>query len=113
AHLPVDEAAMARALCLREERTVGNDHCVSFEAKVLQLDPQRKQASLAGKKVRVERVLDGSLRVMWRGEAVPHQVGAHRPRQARQKQSLEARVAAHQEPYKPPASHPWRGPARS
>lgn len=111
AHQPVDAAALDRALCLREKRVVGRDHCVSFEGRVLQLDPGRGLPSLAGKRVLIEQVPDGSLRVMWKGQAVPHRQITQRPNQAGSKPTLQERVATHEEPYKPPKGHPWRGPA--
>ena len=107
----MDAAALDRALCLREKRVVGRDHCVSFEGRVLQLDPGRGLPSLAGKRVLIEQVPDGSLRVMWKGQAVPHRQITQRPNQAGSKPTLQERVATHEEPYKPPKGHPWRGPA--
>jgi len=113
AHQPVDEEALDRALCLREDRVVGRDHCVSYQGQILQLDPGRKLPSLAGKRVLVEQVLEGSLRVVWKGQAVEHGAVPQRPVQSDSQPTLSERIAAQAEPYKPPKNHPWRNPGQS
>lgn len=111
AHLPVDETALDRALCLRGQRVVGRDHCVSFGGRILQLDPGRGLPSLAGKRVLVEQLLNGALRVMWKGQAVSYEPVTARTKPPRSQAALPQRVAAQAGSYKPPKSHPWRARA--
>lgn len=107
-HLPVTKAALAMALCVREQRTVGQDQCVSWRNQAMQLKPGRKQPSLAGKQVTVREGLDGELRVLYRGQAVAWQAVKQPMRTAAAKPSLAERVAEHQAPWKPSATHPWQ-----
>lgn len=105
-HLPVTKAERAMALCVREQRTVGQDQCVSWRNQAMQLKPGRKQPSLAGKQVTVREGLDGELRVLYRSQTVAWQ--AVKQATAAPKPTLAEPVAAHQAPWKPSATHPWR-----
>ena len=107
-HVPVDAQALDAVLVHREQRCVGQDQCVSFDGRVLQLEPGRSMRCLAGKKVAVERTLDGSLRVIWRGQVVPHRLAAARPAPTGKRRPLAERVANHQPAWKPPRHHPWK-----
>lgn len=62
--------ALDRILCLKEPRTVGRDHVVSFEGLELQVPPSRKFFSLAGRRVDVLQLRDQSIEVHHGGEAV-------------------------------------------
>lgn len=109
-HVAAEEADLDAALVYRESRQVGADQCVSFEGEALQLRPGRQLPSLAGKRVQVERKLDGTLRVRWRDQTVAWAKAA-RPEPRRSKPTAAERVAGHQPPWKPPYDHPWRSPA--
>lgn len=50
-------------LCEQYERSVGNDNCVSFEGKALQIPADRYRLNYVRVKVRVHRYIDGSLAV--------------------------------------------------
>ena len=102
-HTRVSEEELDAALVVRDVRVVGRDGCVGHEGRVLQLKPGRRLTSLSGKRVQVERDLAGEVRVVWRGEAVEHEVLEARP--VRERKKRERRVKEH---YKPPSSHPWR-----
>ena len=108
AHVAVSEAALEAALCIRQERRVGKDQCVSWEGRVLQLRPAGPMGSLANKKVTVERSLAGDVRVVWHGVVVEHEAVAQRPEVAAATPTLAQRLAGHQPAWKPPADHPWK-----
>ena len=113
AHVKVTRRELEQALCVKDNRSVGNDQCVSWEGQVLQLKPPRRMVSLAGKRVQVIQKLDGTVQVQRDGRKVPHQVLAARPaRTPAEQPSLAERVAKHAPPWTPPANHAWRkGPA--
>ena len=112
AHLAVSEAVLHASLCVQQQRTVGRDHCVSWQGRVLQLKPPKALASLAGKCVTVQQALDATVSVHWREQTVAWQAVDQRPHAVQSAPSLAQRVAEHQPPGKPSANHPWRrGPA--
>jgi hypothetical protein len=112
-HTTPPQGALDEALCVRETRTAGQDQCVNWEGQVLQLRPQSKSGlpSLAGKQVTVRRSLDGQIRVLWREQVIAYTLLAQRPRPDKPQPSLTQRIASHQPPRKPSATHPWRSPA--
>lgn len=109
AHVKVSKRELEQALCVKDDRSVGNDHCVSWAGQVLQLKPPRRMVSLAGKRVQVIQKLDGTVQVRREGRNVPHEVLAARPtRTPAEQPPLVDRVAHHAPAWKPPANHPWR-----
>jgi len=63
-------AQLERILCLKEERRVAKDHTVSFEGLVLQIPPSRHFHSIAGKRVEVLQLQDGSIQIEYRRRTV-------------------------------------------
>ena len=111
AHRPApSDAELDAALCLsRERRSVDKTGCVSWRGRWFELEgadatPRRHR------QVQVREHLDGRVelldvagRVLQSRELDAPPVKAPAP-----KPPLTERVAAHAEPYKPPANHPWR-----
>jgi hypothetical protein len=50
-------------LCVQEERTVGNDNCVRYEGRVLQIPEQAHRRHYVKAQVRVHAYPDGSLAI--------------------------------------------------
>ena len=50
-------------LCEHYERTVSSDNCVSFEARTLQIPPDKYRCHYVRVKVKVHRYIDGSLAI--------------------------------------------------
>lgn len=63
AFVEVPEALWRDVLCLQEERTVGNDNCVHWRGRVLQIPPTPLRAHLVRAKVRVHEYPNGTLAV--------------------------------------------------
>jgi hypothetical protein len=59
-----------RIMCLKDQRTVAKDHTVSFEGLLLQIPPSRRFHSLAGRRVDVLQLQDGTIRIEHRGNCV-------------------------------------------
>ena len=56
-------STLDRILCLKETRTVQNDHTVHFQGLLLQIPPSRRFASLAKRKVIVLQLHSGEIRI--------------------------------------------------
>ena len=54
---------LADILCSKHERVVGNDNCVRFEGRVLQIPEQRHRRHFVKIKVRLHQYPDGSLAI--------------------------------------------------
>ena len=58
--LPSLKAKLPDVFCLKAERTVGNDNCVAYEGRTLQIPPQRYRCHYVRAKVSVHEYEDGS-----------------------------------------------------
>jgi hypothetical protein len=65
-----DRQALERVLCLKDTRTVENDHTISFEGVTLQIPPSKLFRSIAGRKVHVLQLRDGAIEIAYRGSVV-------------------------------------------
>ena len=61
---------LSRVLCIKETRTVENDHTISFEGLILQIPPSKKFHSIAGRKVEVLQLKDGSIEIHYQKQRV-------------------------------------------
>ena len=61
--LPSLKAKLPDVLCLKAERTVGNDNCVVYEGRKLQIPPHRHRCHYVRAKVAVHEYGDGSMAV--------------------------------------------------
>jgi hypothetical protein len=98
-------ASLEDILCVQERRIVGNDWCVRWRNRFLQIDGRHAALNLAGRAVLIKHRADGRL-------IVEHKGGQLTVRE------LTARPAAPGRPkppavsnrrWKPAAGHPWRG----
>ena len=55
---------LAEVLCFQEERTVGQDWCVRYESRWFQIDRKHEPLQLAGKRITVRRLLDGTIQLL-------------------------------------------------
>lgn len=96
-------------LCYQEERVVQNDWTVSWCNRFLQLGVQHQKLGLARKKILVSELMDGALRLTYRGQELAWKELVARPIRP----SKKGRPAKTTKPrWKPAANHPWRnGPA--
>ena len=96
--------ALEDILCGLHERVVGKDNCVSFEGRVLQLQPPKERPHYMRVRVKARRHMDGSLSV-WHGPRLLRRYGADgRPRS----QSL-AEAAWDGPPRRPSRATPAKG----
>ena len=62
--LPSMTAKLSDVLCLKAERTVGNDNCVSYKGGRLHIPPQRHRCHYVRAKVSVHEYEDGAMAVV-------------------------------------------------
>jgi hypothetical protein len=87
------------------ERVVQRDWTVASEKRWYQLDQQHEALSLAGKKVIVRTLRDGTVQLERRGVKLKWKELANPPPRAA-RQTVATKTAAE---WKPAANHPWRG----
>ena len=112
-HRPVDAGTvLEEVLCVAEERVAGNDWCVRWNNRWLQIDARHATLNLPGRKVTVKQRGDGVLVVLRGKERLTFTERPARPARARSKKPV-----VNNKRYKPAASHPWKcdggpGPGR-
>jgi transposase len=99
-HRPLPgEQKLAEILCRVEPRSVGNDWCVRWKNRWLQIDAEESCTPLAGKKVEVRELAGGDLLVSHQGRRLRWTALADRPR----KQNL----IVNNQRWRPGPGHPW------
>lgn len=88
--------------CLEQDRTVSQDWVVQYGSRWLQIEAEPYVA--AGSKIVVRERRDGSLKLIWRTQAV----GWHEIDGPARKESLKPKPRSAQRPNKPAADHPWK-----
>ena len=101
-HRPVP-AGLAEILCVQEPRTVGKDWCVRWQNRFLQLETTAKTQGLAGQRVLLKQLGNGSLIVTHRQDQLAYRELASRPQAVPVKpQHINNRQ------WKPGPDHPWK-----
>ncbi|MGB7158869.1 MAG: ISNCY family transposase, partial [Tepidisphaeraceae bacterium] len=93
------ERNLDEVLCVREERSVGNDWCVRWRNGWLQIAATHAPLSLAQRKVQVREKRDGVLLLSYQGRPLTWTRVAMRPR--------ARAVIVNNKSWKPSATHPW------
>jgi hypothetical protein len=96
------EVDLQNVLCTVEQRVVGNDWCVRWNNRWLQIDAAHAKLRLAKKKVTILQRADGSLRVEYQDEKLMIKEIGSKPAASRKK------VVINNRQWKPPESHPWK-----
>ena len=97
--LPARE--LDRIFCIREERTVKNDFTIAYDGRLYQIEQVTR-----AKKVTVEKRLDGSMHISYKGQDLRYRVVTDQPQ--RQMPDPTLMLAAKKKPWIPPANHPWK-----
>jgi len=93
-------------LSIQEERVVQNDWTVVWHHRWFQLEPAEQKQRLVKKKVKVCRLLDGTMRLQYRERELQWKELPERP--ARVKVAKPKPMATGKPVRKPKADHPWR-----
>jgi transposase InsO family protein len=110
-HRPVPRGLrLEDVLCHREPRSVGQDWCVTYDNRILQIEKKHQALALPGKQIEVLGRPDGTLELIHRDRPLVFAEVAQRPvKLATKKLTLAGRT-----PWRPGPNHPWnRSPACS
>jgi hypothetical protein len=101
-HRPV-QVDLKDVLCVIEQRVVGNDWCVRWKNRWLQIDLQHANLRLPRKKVMVRQRADGSLAVDHQGKRLTFSTPGSKPKAPKSHKKV-----VNNRQWKPPANHPWK-----
>ena len=76
--MAIDEDAWRDALCIQEDRQVGNDNTVRWKGRFLQIPPSRLRPHFVRAKVRLHEYPDGAIALFWG----PHRIADFPPDKA-------------------------------
>jgi len=120
AHRPAKGYDLAAILSVHQTRTVANDYTVQYEGRRLQIERRSVTAGLRGRRVLLEKRLDGSLRLRFQGRYLRwHETPPAAPKVASAQMQRRRRGEAASgpppgppaaSPYRPSPDHPWRQP---
>ena len=92
-------------LCYQEQRVVQNDWTVSWCNRIFQLSQEHQKLSLARKSIVVSELLDGTIRLTFKGRPLSWtEVSAREPKA----KTTPKITTTSKTPYRPSATHPWR-----
>ncbi len=61
-----------RILCIKEERRVQGDNTISYKGRRYQILPTKTRFGFAKAKVEVQKPLNGTIHILYKGEELPH-----------------------------------------
>lgn len=107
-HRDVGQAVkLDEVLCVQEQRVVGQDWCVRWKNRWLQIDRRHEGLRLAGKRVLVKQKADGELIAEYKDQRLKCHELNQRPEPRRRKKAV-----INNRTWKPSTDHPWKtGPA--
>jgi hypothetical protein len=104
-------AAIEQILCVQEQRVVGNDWCVRWNNRWLQIEAGTQSAGLAGKKVKVKQLGSGKLLVEHGGKSLAFTELVSKPKKPIE---VKARVPqVNNKRWRPGPDHPYNRAARA
>lgn len=110
-HRPVPKGLnLAHVFCVEEERTLSNDWVVCYQKKTLQIEKDNRLLPKPRTKIIVQQLLDGTLRLLYGGQALRyHELRAEDVQAAKGNLPQSAPGPVGQRAAtKPRANHPWR-----
>lgn len=96
------DVVLEEVLCVQEPRVVGQDWCVRWHSRWLQIGAEHGSLHLAGKRVLVKELAGGRLIVEHQGRKLAVRELGGRPAAAKEKRPI-----VNNRRYKPAADHPW------
>jgi hypothetical protein len=94
--------ALEEILCVQEHRVVGQDWCVRWQNRWLQIRSTHGPMHLPGRRVLIKHLADGRLAIDYKGQPLSFEEIKAKPAAAKVK-----KVIVNNRRYKPAASHPW------
>ncbi len=90
-------------LCVQEQRVVGQDWCVRWRNRWLQIESEHESMQLPRRQVVIKQLADGRLVMEHKGQRLNFQEIHVRPVPTKQKKEV-----VNNRSYKPAAGHPWK-----
>ena len=98
-HRSLKDIDLDTILCIKTERTLKNDHTIQLDGKLYQVEDR-----IRAKRVVVEELIDGSMRIRHKGvRAAFHEI-TQRPAKPEKERPFMPKGKGH----RPPIYHPWR-----
>jgi hypothetical protein len=88
-------------LCVKTERTLKNDHTIKLNAKLYQIED-----NIRAKRVVIEELIDGNMRIRHKGAQVAFHEIVERPAKPEKERPYLPKGKGH----RPPLDSPWRPP---
>jgi hypothetical protein len=99
---------LEQVLCVQEQRVVGQDWCVRWRNRWLQIDRRHAALRLPRRRVLIKHLGDGRLIVEHQGVRLSYRELSAKPEAGKKK-----KVIVNNRQWRPDTNHPWRGdPAR-
>lgn len=99
----------AHVFCLEENRTVSNDWIVRYQRRLFQIEKESRPLPPARSKVIVQRLLDGQIRLLYKGQALcHHEIKDGQEKVVVEKEAPTAQPVSPKAPIRPADNHPWR-----
>jgi len=113
-HRAVDRATkLDEVLCVQEQRVVGQDWCVRWKNRWLQIQKCHERLNLAGKRVLVKQLTGGVLIVEHKDQPLSCVELKQRPTPMPPPKTHQKKPVVNNRQWKPAADHPWnRSPGR-
>ena len=96
------DVVLDEVLCVQEPRVVGNDWCVRWRNRWLQVAAEHASLRLPGRRVLIKQLAEGRLLVQHQGRTLSAAELPEKPPRVKQKKPI-----VNNRRYKPPADHPW------
>jgi hypothetical protein len=100
-HRTVKDLDLDTIFCIKTERTLKNDHTIQLDGKFYQIED-----SIRAKRVMVEELIDGTMRIRYKGAQVAFHEIAERPARPEKERPFLPKGKGH----RPPIDHAWRPP---
>ena len=100
-HRTVKDIDLDTILCIKTERTLKNDHTIQYNGTLYQIEDR-----IRAKKVVVEDLIDGSMRIRHKGDQVAFHEIVQRPATPEKDRPFIPKGKGH----RPPIDHAWRPP---
>jgi len=100
-HRKLKDIDLDTVLCKKTERTLKNDHTIKYKGMLYQIEDK-----IRAKRVMVEELIDGSMRIRHKGRQIAFHEITQRPVMPEEERPFLPRRKGH----RPPLNHPWRPP---
>jgi transposase len=100
-HRRCNDVDLDTILCIKTERTLKNDHTIQYKGMLYQIKDQ-----IRAKRVMVEELIDGSVRIRHKGVPLSFHEIVQRPATPEKERPFVAKGKGH----RPPIGHGWRPP---